>query len=214
MEINLYWYQYVYNDSNLFNDPNLIMSSIVIPLKDFGLILAFVFCNVHSFSTEWFEIKCVWLAVEIGRNKLPHLMNLFFRLTANNFAPIVMTSMLYLNSMIVLDTENAIFVPSSATLEIKLLVGTISPVIKDQLIVMAMILRNVKNHVAWKSAHNSVVASLVRSPWQLRIELVIKTMVVIVLMICLVTMMMPMVSMIMPMTLIVTKISSKHSKIW
>lgn len=152
-----------YNDSNLFNDPNLIISSIIIPLKDFSFILAFVFSNVHSFPTEWFEIKSVGLIVKIGRDKLPKLVNLFVWLAANNFGSIVLISLMNLNGLIGFDTEDTVLV-SPTTLEIKLLIVTIVPVVKNQLIVMVMVLRNIQNHVTWESTHDPVMASLIRSP--------------------------------------------------
>lgn len=97
-------------ESYLFNDPDLIVASVVIPLDDMSFIVAFTSLNVQSFSAERFDIKSVWLSHEVSWDKLPIFVDLHVGLTANDSCTVALTDVWNLDSLVGLGAEDSVFV--------------------------------------------------------------------------------------------------------
>lgn len=55
--------------SCLFDKPNLIVISVIIPLNNRSILLGTSFRNVQAFSTKWFDIICIFST--LNGNNLP-----------------------------------------------------------------------------------------------------------------------------------------------
>jgi hypothetical protein len=131
----------------LFDDPDLVVTSVVIPLDNVLLIVAVSTLDVKSLTAEGLNVESVVFAHEVGWNELPEFIDLFVGLTANDSGTIVLTCTWNLDCLMGLGTENTILVSSKA-LEVELLIGSVVPFVNDQVIVVVGVLGNVQDHVA------------------------------------------------------------------
>jgi hypothetical protein len=131
----------------LFDDPNLVVTSVVIPLDNVLLIVTVSTLDVKSLTAEGLNVESVVFAHEVGWNELPEFIDLFVGLTANDSGTIVLTCTWNLDCLMGLGTENTILVSSKA-LEVELLIGSVVPFVNDQVIVVVGVLGNVQDHVA------------------------------------------------------------------
>lgn len=131
----------------MFNDPNLVVTSVVVPLDNVLFVVAVSALDVKSLTAEGFDVESVISAHEVGWDQLPEFIHLLVWLTANNSGTVVLTCAWNLDCLMSLGTENTIFVSSQA-LEVKLLIGPVAPFVNDQVVVVIGVLGNVQDHVA------------------------------------------------------------------
>lgn len=131
----------------MFDDPDLVVTSVVIPLDNVLLIVAVSTLDVKSLTAEGLNVESVVFAHEVGWNELPEFIDLLVGLTANDSGTIVLTCTWNLDCLMGLGTENTILVSSKA-LEVELLIGSVVPFVNDQVIVVVRVLGNVQDHVA------------------------------------------------------------------
>ncbi len=131
----------------MLKNPNLVVISVVVPLDNVSFIVSFTSLDIQCLSAERFDVEGIWLSHEVSWNELPEFIDLLVGLTANDSGSVVLTSLRHLNCLIRLGTEDTVLV-SSDTLKVEFLVGTIVPLIDDQMVEFVLTLRNVQDHLA------------------------------------------------------------------
>jgi len=147
--------------SYLFDNPDLITFSMMIPLNNMRIILTFPLTYINIFSEIGPEIKGIAFTHEISRYQFPKLINSFIRMSAYNPGIVILSRDLY--SLIVSRTENSILVPTRM-LKIEFLIWGVLPFVQNQMVVIVLVLGHVQNHLVGQPAHKSVADSWLRGP--------------------------------------------------
>lgn len=205
----------------MFDDPDLIVTSVVVPLDNVLLVVTVSAFDVKSLTAEGLNVESVISAHEVGWDQLPEFIDLLVWLTANNSCTIVLTCAWNLDCLMSLGTENTVLVSSKA-LEVELLIGPVAPFVNDQVVVIVGVLGNVQDHVARQSADNFVVCALNWGPTAVllfeslvtkALTLVVESLVLLILMVIMPVMMSMMTVSVMSMSWeISSESAAKHIK--